>query len=111
MELHQLHAIASSLSNSDNPAYREFLRVPSMSLGVYVLPAGSLDGQNPHGEDEVYYVIQGKGQVLVSGESRDVAPGSLIFVAANADHRFHSITEDLHLLVFFAPPEGSAAQA
>lgn len=88
-----------------NRLYLEFLRVPSMSLGVYVLPAGSIDPQQPHAEDEVYYVVSGKAQVEVNGESRPIKPGSTIFVAAHDPHKFHSIEEDLSLLVFFAPPE------
>jgi mannose-6-phosphate isomerase-like protein (cupin superfamily) len=86
-------------------AYLEFLRVPSMSLGVYFLPTGGVDPQKPHKEDEVYYVLQGRATVRVGAEDRAIEPGSLIFVAANVELRFQSITEDLTLLVFFAPAE------
>ena len=87
------------------PAYLEFLRVPSMSLGIYSLPAGSADPQKPHEEDEVYYVLRGRGMIRVGTEDRAVEPGSLVFVAAGVEHRFHSIAEELTLLVFFAPAE------
>jgi mannose-6-phosphate isomerase-like protein (cupin superfamily) len=86
-------------------AYLEFLRVPSMSLGIYTLPAGGVDPQKPHKEDEVYYVLQGRATIRVGSEDRAIQPGSVIFVAAEVEHRFHSITEDLTLLVFFAPAE------
>jgi|SRR6516164_7345951 mannose-6-phosphate isomerase-like protein (cupin superfamily) len=86
-------------------AYLEFLRVPSMSLGIYALSAGGVDPQKPHKEDEVYYVLQGRGMIRVGSVDRAVEPGSLIFVGANVEHRFHSIAEDLSLLVFFAPAE------
>ena len=86
--------------------YHEFLRMPSMSLGLYTLAIGATDPQLPHTEDEVYYVVSGRGQIQVAGEDRPVQPGSIIFVKAGDDHRFHSITEDLTLLVFFAPAEG-----
>lgn len=85
--------------------YLEFLRRDTMSLGLYVLPAGGVDPQQPHNEDEVYYVVRGHGQITVDGETQPVAPGSIIFVAAHAHHRFHNITETLELLVFFAPSE------
>lgn len=88
-------------------AYHEFLRVPDMSLGFYTLPAGSTDPQHPHGEDEVYHVIAGKGILRVEGEDIPVAPGSIVYVPKLAAHRFHSITADLHVLVYFAPAEGS----
>ena len=31
--------------------YREFLRVPALSTGLYVLAAGATDMQTPHRED------------------------------------------------------------
>ena len=47
----------------------------------------------------------------IGGEVRDVRPGSIVFVAATVDHRFHDIVEDLTLLVVFGPAEGSRAAA
>lgn len=91
--------------------YLEFLCVPSLSLGLYALPAGGVDSQNPHTEDEVYFVTAGRAMVTVAGEDRAVGPGNVVYVAAAVPHRFHSITEDLRLLVFFAPAEYSQAAA
>ncbi|MBK8902044.1 MAG: cupin domain-containing protein [Anaerolineaceae bacterium] len=85
--------------------YLEFLRQPSMSLGLYVLPAGGVDPQQPHNEDEVYYIVSGQGQFTVGDETQLVQPGSIVFVAAHVPHKFHSITEALKILVFFAPAE------
>jgi mannose-6-phosphate isomerase-like protein (cupin superfamily) len=90
--------------------YLEFLRVPSLSLGVYRLPAGGVDPQSPHTEDEVYYVVSGKAQIRVGVEDRSVGPGSIVFVVAHVEHRFHSIEEDLTILVFFAPAEYSKSR-
>jgi mannose-6-phosphate isomerase-like protein (cupin superfamily) len=85
--------------------YREFLREPSMSLGLYVLEAGGEDPQWPHAEDEVYYVIAGRATVRVGDEQRPVGPGSVVFVGKHVEHRFHTIVERLELLVVFAPAE------
>jgi mannose-6-phosphate isomerase-like protein (cupin superfamily) len=85
--------------------YHEFLRRPSMSLGLYVLDAGGTDPQSPHEEDEVYYVMAGRGMITVDREQREVTAGSVIFVPAGAEHRFHDVTERLELLVVFAPAE------
>ena len=87
--------------------YLEFLRVPDLSLGLYQLPAGGNDPQSPHTEDEVYYVVKGKAQIRVAGEDGPVRAGSVVYVAKNVEHRFHSIEEDLVVLVFFAPAEYS----
>ena len=88
-------------------AYLEFLRVPSLSLGVYHLPAGAVDPQRPHTEDEVYYVVSGKALIRVGEEDRSVSAGSIVYVAAHVLHRFHAIEEELTVLVFFAPAEYS----
>jgi mannose-6-phosphate isomerase-like protein (cupin superfamily) len=83
--------------------YREFLRVPSLSTGIYTLAAGAKDLQGPHDEDEVYYVIRGRGRLRVD-DDRDVAvgPGSVLYVGASASHSFFEVEEDMTLLVFFA---------
>ena len=85
--------------------YYEFLRKSTMSLGVYNLSARSTDPQQPHQEDEVYYVLAGRAQAFVSGETKAIGPGDTLFVGAGEEHRFQEITEDLSLLVFFAPAE------
>jgi mannose-6-phosphate isomerase-like protein (cupin superfamily) len=85
--------------------YHEFLHRDSMSAGLYVLRAREADPQTPHAQDELYYVISGRGRIRVADNDRPVGPGSVVFVAAEVDHRFHSITSDLTILVVFAPPE------
>jgi mannose-6-phosphate isomerase-like protein (cupin superfamily) len=94
-----------SQRKASNKLYLEFLKVPDLSMGLYVLPAGGTDPQSPHTEDEVYYVVSGKAKILVANENRDVQAGSIVYVAKNVAHRFHSIEEELTLLVFFAPAE------
>jgi mannose-6-phosphate isomerase-like protein (cupin superfamily) len=66
-----------------------------------------VDPPRPHAEDEVYYVVRGRASFEGGGEDREVAAGSVIFVKAGERHRFHTITEDLSILVFFAPAEGT----
>jgi mannose-6-phosphate isomerase-like protein (cupin superfamily) len=85
--------------------YLEFLRVPAMSAGIYLLKAGEKDLQSPHHEDEMYYVVSGRAQMKVGDENQSVSAGSVIFVAANLEHRFYDIEEDITVLVFFAPAE------
>ena len=90
-----------------NKLYLEFLKVPDLSMGVYVLSAGGVDPQSPHTEDEVYYIVSGRAQIKVADENRAVQAGSIVYVAKNVEHRFHSIEEDLTVIVFFAPAEYS----
>jgi len=85
--------------------YLEFLRVPAMSAGVYVLPKDGTDPQKPHREDEMYYVVRGRARMQIGREHAEVQPGSVIFVEAGLEHRFYGIREELEVLVFFAPAE------
>jgi mannose-6-phosphate isomerase-like protein (cupin superfamily) len=83
--------------------YAEHLRVPALSVGTYSIPAGAIDDQVPHNEDEIYHVLSGRGSFTSGGQTVDVAPGITLFVPAGEDHRFHDITDDMTILVFFAP--------
>jgi len=85
--------------------YREFLRAPAMSAGLYVLPAGGTDLQRPHHEDEIYYVVRGRARFQADNEDREVSAGRVLFVAAEVVHRFYDISEELQVLVVFAPAE------
>jgi quercetin dioxygenase-like cupin family protein len=100
----RLAEIEEQRTESGKP-YREFLRVPAMSAGLYVLPAGGTDHQKPHREDEIYYVVRGRARFKAGSEDREVSAGSVIFVAAQLGHRFYDIEEELAMLVFFAPAE------
>jgi mannose-6-phosphate isomerase-like protein (cupin superfamily) len=94
---------------ADNAAsgkrYTEFLRVPAMSAGIYALSAGSEDLQEPHDQDEIYFVLRGRSKFMCAGEVIEARSGSFIYVAAHADHRFFDIEEDLEIIVLFAPQE------
>ena len=98
-------AESEALRRSSGNRYSEFLRVPAMSAGLYVLPAGSADTQSPHQQDEMYYVVRGRARLRAGSEDEAVSEGSIIFVAARVEHRFYEITEELVLLVMFAPAE------
>ena len=106
MEAFTIQNLIAEQAEGKRP-YLEFLRHDSMSLGLYVLPAGGVDLQTPHNEDEAYYIVSGQGKITVGTEVQDVQPGSIVFVAAHVPHRFHDIREDLKILVFFAPPESN----
>jgi mannose-6-phosphate isomerase-like protein (cupin superfamily) len=87
--------------------YLEFLRVPDLSAGMYVLEAGASDRQLPHSEDEIYVVLSGRGRLRMGDDDVPVGPGSIAFVAATVDHRFHDIEARLTVLVVFGPAEHS----
>jgi mannose-6-phosphate isomerase-like protein (cupin superfamily) len=104
MHAHTLTDLLAAHRAQDH-LYTEFLRVPALSAGLYVLPAGGTDPQQPHTEDEVYYVASGRGSIRIGDEDRAISAGSLVYVPATAPHHFHTITEELVILVMFAPAE------
>ena len=104
MNVFELTQLIEQQANTNRP-YLEFLKVPDLSIGLYILPTNGVDSQSPHTEDEVYYVVSGKGKIKVADEDRDVLAGSIIYVAKNVAHRFHTIEQDLTVIVFFAPAE------
>jgi mannose-6-phosphate isomerase-like protein (cupin superfamily) len=106
MQAYELTHLISRRADA-NKLYLEFLKVPDLSMGLYVLPAGGTDPQSPHTEDEIYYVVSGKAHITVADENREVQAGSIVYVEKNIAHHFHSIEEELTLLVFFAPAEYS----
>jgi mannose-6-phosphate isomerase-like protein (cupin superfamily) len=108
MDAYELSRLITERERSDRK-YLEFLRVPALSVGLYILKAGETDPQKPHAEDEVYYVVSGRASIRVGNEDREIKSGSIVYVAANVEHRFHTIAEDLRVLVFFAPAEYSRA--
>jgi mannose-6-phosphate isomerase-like protein (cupin superfamily) len=95
------------VQRAERAPYHEFLSVPDLSGGLYVLEAGATDRQSPHTEDELYVVMSGRARMTVGDEVRDVRAGTVVFVAAGVSHRFHDIEERLVLIVAFGPAENS----
>ena len=85
--------------------YHEFVRTHDLSVGLYVLDAGATDPQGPHTEDEVYSIVSGRGRIRVGDADYAVTAGSVVFVGADVEHRFHDIEEQLVILVVFGPAE------
>jgi mannose-6-phosphate isomerase-like protein (cupin superfamily) len=79
-----------------------------LEVGVYVLVAPEPDTQQPHADDEVYVVLEGRGVLNVEGEEIPVVEGQAIFVPAGANHQFTGY-EGLSVLVIFARASATVA--
>lgn len=97
-------------SEARDTPYLEFLRVPALSCGLYVLRAGAEDSQTTHDEDEVYFVLKGKAKLVHGGVTKAVSRGSILYIPADSAHEFVDIEEDLSLLVFFGSGGPSGAE-
>lgn len=90
--------LISSLPNGDEP-YVECCNRCTMSLGMYA-PSGQ-DLQEPHDQDELYFVLSGSG-IFIHGDSKSgFGTGDTLFVAAGVEHRFEDFTDDFTAWVVF----------
>ena len=76
-----------------------------MFCDVYCFEPGQEQTAHAHkGADKVYYVLQGRGQVRVGQETRDLGPGGIALAPAGAEHGVRNAGPDrLTVLVFMAP--------
>ncbi len=76
-----------------------------MFCDVYCFEPGQEQTTHAHkGADKVYYVLQGRGQVRVGQETRELGPGSIALAPAGAEHGVRNAGPDrLTVLVFMAP--------
>lgn len=97
--------LAGLLADHGDATYREVLRVPALSLGLFAVGPGHVDTQSPHAVDEVYVVVAGRAVLEVDGDRTPVQAGSVAYVPPHVPHRFVDVTEDLRVVMVFAPPE------
>jgi len=105
MDLFQIEALLRE-QDTGGKAWLPFLDIDSLTVGLYRVRESDEATHQPHPRDEVYYVLSGAGVIRVEGVDQAVGPGAVLFVPAHQRHHYHSITEELSLLVFFssAPP-------
>ncbi len=103
MQAIEVDAVSRRLA-AGNGGYEIVHRSPGLEVGVYVLVAPEPDHQQPHEDDELYVVLEGRGVLTVEGEETALTEGQAAFVPAGADHRFTGY-EGLRVLVIFTRPD------
>jgi mannose-6-phosphate isomerase-like protein (cupin superfamily) len=83
-----------------NGGYEIVHQSAGLEVGVYVLVAPEPDHQQPHADDEIYVVLEGRGTLDVEGQKIDLHEGQSVFVPAGANHQFVGY-EQLSVLVIF----------
>lgn len=99
----RLFALREALATTPAPdnLAAEIAQFPGMDVEFYQ-PKGE-DPQNPHTRDELYVIARGRGTFELAGERRPFEMGDLIYVAAQAEHRFVEFSDDFAAWVFFWP--------
>jgi mannose-6-phosphate isomerase-like protein (cupin superfamily) len=72
-----------------------------LDIGILRIKVGEKDTQLPHSENEVYFVVEGKGSIEIDGKINPVKNNDFIFVPAKANHRFIVDNQDLVVIYFF----------
>lgn len=94
---------------------------PAGEHAVTVLRRGPLDvalsiplcpiQQTPHAQDEIYFIIRGRGVLVHDGKRDPVEPGDIVFVAAGTEHQFEDAADALALWRVFYGPQGGEVPA
>ena len=84
--------------------YQEIFHHGSMKLGLYA-PRGK-DDQDPHDQDELYFISNGSAGFTLEDKRTDVSAGDALFVPAGLTHRFDTMSDDFMVWVIFWGPKG-----
>jgi mannose-6-phosphate isomerase-like protein (cupin superfamily) len=76
----------------------------TMSVELYAPKDEDL--QQPHTQDELYFIQRGTGELVINGQRFDAAAGDAFFVAAGVQHRFVNFSEDFVTWVVFYGKQG-----
>jgi mannose-6-phosphate isomerase-like protein (cupin superfamily) len=85
--------------------FHTFINKENLAVGVLRLGPGEEDTQEPHESDEVYYIVEGDGFLLVDKKDYPVSEGMSYYVAKNIPHRFHGNEKEIVAIYFFAGPD------
>ena len=96
---YELDDILSTIAEDEH--YADFLNTKSLEAGIIRLREDQKDTQTTHSLDELYYVIEGEGYILVNQKNHRISKGTTIFVPAYAEHNFHGNHGDLIVLYVF----------
>jgi mannose-6-phosphate isomerase-like protein (cupin superfamily) len=104
----RLNEALSALSNAHGKKFLEMLRHGTLMVEIFK-PAPA-DTQQPHPQDELYFVVCGGADFVHGTEHRRVKFGDVLFVAAGRSHYFENISIDFAVWgVFYGPAGGEMA--
>jgi mannose-6-phosphate isomerase-like protein (cupin superfamily) len=103
-KVYELSQLVTRLEN-EGGYFMDFLKTRNLEAGIIVLHPNEADTQEPHSDDELYYVISGNAWMEMGKKKIEVKEGSIIFIPAGLRHRFYGNSKDLFVLYVFAAKE------
>jgi mannose-6-phosphate isomerase-like protein (cupin superfamily) len=96
-------ASAEPFTTKDGSTIRELHHTAEQSLAEATLEPGQATERHYHARtEEIYFVLEGEGEMEVDGERRPVAPGDAVLIPAGAWHQIQAETP-LRFLCCCAP--------
>ena len=97
-------AAAEAFATKDGSTIRELHHTNEQSLAEARLEPGQATQRHYHGaSEEIYFLLDGEGEMEIDGESRVVTPGDAILIPPGARHQIRAETP-LRFLCCCAPP-------
>jgi quercetin dioxygenase-like cupin family protein len=107
----EVRAIESAERRASPPGTAEIAmlaRGENAFLGRLVMEAGAEVPEHRDATEEYVHVLEGSGVITIDGQTYDVAPGSTIFMPANALVSFRNGAARMVAIQVFAGPEPAA---
>ena len=67
----------------------------NLSIQISEVPAGSEQPIHNHEPEQCYYIIKGKGLMILGEESREVFAGDAVYIPSNSNHGIKNIGDDV----------------
>ena len=97
-------ASAEAFTTKDGSTIRELHHTEEQSLAEATLDPGQATERHYHARsEEIYFLLEGEGEMEVDGDRRRVRPGDAVLIPAGAWHQIRAETP-LRFLCCCAPP-------
>jgi mannose-6-phosphate isomerase-like protein (cupin superfamily) len=100
---------AEPFTTADGSTIRELLGLPTapvrnQSLAEATLAGGQATERHYHAEaEEIYYVVEGSGEMELDGERRPVGIGDAVLIPPGARHQIRADADGVRFLCCCAP--------
>jgi mannose-6-phosphate isomerase-like protein (cupin superfamily) len=102
-----LNDLLAQLPSPNGERFVQAMTHGTMSVELYS-PLGR-DPQQPHAQDELYFVIEGRSEFVRGSDRIHCEAGDVLFVPAGMVHRFEHFSADFKTWVVFWGPKGGEA--
>ncbi len=75
-----------------------------LTVTIVEIEPGGHQRVHSHAPEQIYFVLDGHGQMTVDQETRDVHPGDCVFIPSQATHGLHNTTDSILRYLSAAAP-------